>query len=453
MALQDIVSVQISLETAVVSQKGFGVPLFIGAHNRFSDRVRGYTSIKAVAEDFEATDDEYLAAQAAFSQNPSPAVVKIGRRVATTILTPENVADGTNYSISITVNDGDNIIATYTAGAADDAETVATSLVASINGNANVADHVAASVVGASESATVELVAKTVSDYFYIAGEQNLAITNTSTETAGDVLAAIRDDDDDFYFVTAHDHTEPFVLAMAAAVEAMSKIYFVSVAEEGAYSTLQDPAEDILGKLKDGNYFRTSGWYHHEADTKFPEMAFVSVAAPATPGTKVWGNNRVAGFGVSRGTDGKSLSYTERNNLNERNANWLVSVAGNVVTRTGKVAANEWIDIIRDRDFYEARLTEAFQAKFISSPKVSFTQSGINELRSVFNSTSDRLVSTAGRPNVLEENNPYVGYFPDAVDVPVVDKQNRVLNATFTAYLAGAIQVMKLEGGLTYQGQ
>jgi hypothetical protein len=208
---------------------------------------------------------------------------------------------------------------------------------------------------------------------------------------------------------------------------------------------------DTLGKLKESNYFRTSGWYHHEADAKFPETAFVAVASPSTPGTKVWANNRIAGFGASRNADGFKLTYTQRNNLFERNANWVETQLGVDITRPGKVAANEWIDTIRDRDFYEARLTEAYTSKFINSPKVPYTDSGINELRNIFNTVSDRLVTTPGSPNVLQENNPYTSNFPRSVDVPLADKQNRILRATFTAFLAGAIQLIELQGVLTFE--
>lgn len=453
MPLQDIVNVNISLETAAVSQAGFGTPLFISDDQRFLERVRGYTSLSAVSEDFEATDAAYIAASQAFAQTPSPSVVKIGRKGSTDAsLTPVGTIEGSTFSVTVTVNDGDSIVATYIGQVADDAEAVVTDLAADINGDVDVSAHVTASVNGTGASATLEISGNTGTDVYSLSSEDNLTIAYTSTEAAGDALAAIQAEDDDFYFVAASDHSEAFVLAMAAAVEANSKLYFVSVADAGSYATLADPATDILGKLKEFAYFRTSGWYHQAADTQFPEMAFISTVATATPGTKVWGNTRVGGVTPSANADtGTSLSYTERNNLNERNANWVVNVAGNNIQRTGKVAANEWIDVVRDRDFWEARLTEAFQQKFIAAPKIPYTDSGINELRSVFRSVSNQLVTTPTQPNVLQEVNPYTSNFPKAADVPVVDKQNRILRATFTGFLAGAIQIAELQGTLTYE--
>ncbi|MFC3227332.1 DUF3383 family protein [Marinibaculum pumilum] len=78
MPLRDIVDVFIDRQTTVVTRAGFGVPLFVGPTAAFTERVRAYQNIDAVADDFAATDPEYLMAEAAFSQQPSPRQVKIG---------------------------------------------------------------------------------------------------------------------------------------------------------------------------------------------------------------------------------------------------------------------------------------------------------------------------------------------------------------------------------------
>ncbi|HAV77035.1 MAG TPA: hypothetical protein DCX53_06750 [Anaerolineae bacterium] len=80
MPLRDIVDVFIDRQTRAVSRVGFGTPLFVGETQNFSERVRTYSSIDGVAEDFALTDPEYLMALAAFSQSPSPVRVKIGRK-------------------------------------------------------------------------------------------------------------------------------------------------------------------------------------------------------------------------------------------------------------------------------------------------------------------------------------------------------------------------------------
>ena len=444
MALQDIVNVSISLQTTSVSRAGFGTPIFIGAHRWFTERVRAYTSIEAAAEDLPDGSEELAAVTSAFSQDVAPSVVKVGRRdVDLLTYTPDAVtAVGQVYAITVVGTDSVAVNASFTTTTGSETATdIVTALTAALSGVVGV-------TVGG--TTTLTLAEATPGTPFAVTSFDRLTQAVTVTETAGEVLTAIEEIDNDFYFIAAHDHTEAFVLAMAVAVEARTKIYFVSTDEAGALTAPSEPATDILGKLAENNYFRTSGWFHQDADSTFPEMAFISVVAPFNPGTKVWANNRVAGVAASQDATGKKLTFTQRNNLNERNANWVEDVGGIDITRIGKVAANEWIDAIRNRDFLEARLTEGLQNLLINQPVIPYTDSGISTVRNTVTSVLNRSVSTATTPSILQENNPYITNFPRAADVPFAEKQLRELNASFTAFLAGAIQITNITGVLTF---
>lgn len=78
MGLDSIVNVQVSRQTQGVTQAGFGVPLILGPNAPFTDEIRAYTTIDAVAEDYETSDAEYVMAQKLFSQTPRPERIKIG---------------------------------------------------------------------------------------------------------------------------------------------------------------------------------------------------------------------------------------------------------------------------------------------------------------------------------------------------------------------------------------
>ncbi len=79
MALSDHVTLTITANTTTSPRAGFGIPLILSANASWPERVRTYTGIEGVAEDFASTSPEYLAAEAMFSQNPHPTTVKIGR--------------------------------------------------------------------------------------------------------------------------------------------------------------------------------------------------------------------------------------------------------------------------------------------------------------------------------------------------------------------------------------
>jgi len=69
------VEIVIKDQTRSLTQKGFGLPLIFGTTKDHPYTV--YTSLSAVAEDFQPTDPEHLAAQAIFRQSPNPGRVAI----------------------------------------------------------------------------------------------------------------------------------------------------------------------------------------------------------------------------------------------------------------------------------------------------------------------------------------------------------------------------------------
>jgi hypothetical protein len=452
MALQNIVNVSISLDTAPITQAGFGTPIFIGKHRWFPQRHRVYTSATAAAAELGADSDELKAVNAIFSQTPAPTSVMVGRRNGDALLTPTTPTDGMVFSVTVEDQDGNTLVASYTAESGDTAEDVVDAIKAAIDGDAEIGAATTTTKTGTGASTTLTIADADTSHQFGVGSLTNIAVSVASTETASAVIAAVEEETTDFYYVTAHDHTETFVLAMAAAIEARSKVYAVSIGTVGSIAALADPATDILGKLAAGEYFRTIGMFHQNADTSFPECAYVGVGAPRQPGKITWSHKRLAGVSVSaHPTTGKKLSASEKNALADRNANFVEDVGGVAITREGKVVAGEWIDVITSRDLLVARITEAYQSKFINTPKVPYTDSGINSLRGVLTTTLNRYISNESTPNILDEANPYTTNFPKAADVPFNDKANRVLNASFKCYLAGAIHVAFLDGSLTYQ--
>ena len=92
------VGVSITADTRTPSQQGFGIPCIAGFHTAFDERARIYDDIDGASTDFPVATypDFYNAISAAFSQNPRPAQVVVGR----TVLDDE-------MSIQITVNAAD----------------------------------------------------------------------------------------------------------------------------------------------------------------------------------------------------------------------------------------------------------------------------------------------------------------------------------------------------------
>jgi len=77
--IRDRVKVEILRDTSAVSRVSFGVPLFIGETD-ISVRAASYANLEEVADAYETTDPEYLAASAFFAQTPQPRQIVIGFR-------------------------------------------------------------------------------------------------------------------------------------------------------------------------------------------------------------------------------------------------------------------------------------------------------------------------------------------------------------------------------------
>lgn len=440
MAITDIANVDISLQSIGVTRQGFGTPLFIDAHRYFEERVRAYSSLSGVAEDFPTTSASYRAAQQFFSNTPAPRTIKLGRREATAVVAVGVVAEGNVFSV--TVNSGeDTVTASYTAESGDTAADVVAALKTAIDASAPINAATVTTVVGS----TLEISATATFSFSVVAGT-NTSLTFTTTETAADVMTAITEEDNDFYFVTSSDKTETFVLALAADIEARVKLYFVATSATASYGTLAVPAAsgDILGKLKDAAYNRTVGMYAHNASTDHPECYFVGYNAPFDAGSVVW-TNLVAALPVALSATGNVLTQTQQNNVDARNASFVRNEGGVNAIRGGKVASGEWIDNIRGRDNLQVDAKADITNLLLSQQggKLPYTNAGLNAVRSVLAGTLDRYVARGFiNPN-------YQISIPDVTQISAAKKQARLLDdITFRAELTGAIILVDVTGTL-----
>ena len=72
------INVQISRETRAPTQQEFGTLLFLNPVGSVVNRITGYTSLAAVAVDYDAADEPYKAAASYYGQSPSPISFKVG---------------------------------------------------------------------------------------------------------------------------------------------------------------------------------------------------------------------------------------------------------------------------------------------------------------------------------------------------------------------------------------
>lgn len=295
---------------------------------------------------------------------------------------------------------------------------------------------------------------------FYVA--EHLSTGTTTKETVGEALARIVASNDEWYVATYSSRVVVAQIAFAQAVAGLSspKLVCVGSAKAANYSPFTDgthSGDDLGGQLKDLNADRILSFYSSAAkdhtDYKvgdanpYPECAFVGYNLPFLAGQATWAFLKLNGVPTSTITSGaRKLSPTEISYLQAKNMNYMETIAGNTLSREGKVSSGEWIDIIRGIDAMDESITKALLTLLISQQgsKVPFTNAGMNQIKNVI---SNQLQVYVNRGFIV---NNFVVNVPDA-DYAGHDKPNRtVKDVSFEAQLQGAVHAIKVRGTVTY---
>lgn len=418
--ITDIVNVTVNVADTRISRAGFGVPLILDEFpsSIFSDRVREYTSLDSVADDFATTSKVYKAAAAIFSQSRVPARIKVGRKDA-------GDADITTALNTITDFDDDwyGLIATFKDKA--DIEEIA---------------------------AWVE----TQDKIFVASSEDSDVITNVDTDVASALKAA-------GYNRTAYQwHHEAGVDVTGASYTVTGGV--ATITEVGHGLKVGDPVtfsnssgasidgNNTVATVVDADNFTVETTAADEAGPAtvdyfarytFPEAAWVGYMLPSDPGSETWKFKQLTGISpVPR----DSLTPSEEADALGKYANLYTRIAGVGATHEGVMASGRYIDIQRGIDWLEARIGEAVVTRLLNEPKVPYSDAGGAVLEGEIAAIMDEGV----RRNVLGALLDDTGDFyritvPSVSSQSVADRQNRLFSGiTAEAQMAGAIHKLAI---------
>ena len=440
--LDRVANVQIALNTTGISAEGFSTLLIVGIHDIKPTAVLSYTSVDDMISDgFKADDALYLAAADAFAQTPRPSVVKIGRIAPQSyIITADEVEQGGTYSITVNSTNGARVYAFEpTEHTSVTPEAVLSGIAAKVT-----ADDTAAVTAEASASALT----LTVKDKPVTVKGTGLTVSIGGTQSIAEAMASITASDGDFYGVALTSRNQSDILAMADWTEAHEKIFGTAVSEVNAYNA--DATDDTLSKLKAGNYYRTFAFYHADADKDFPECAVMARCFAIEPGGETWALKKLAAVTVD------NLNETQYNAIKVKNGNTFERFRNVSITQNGKTAAGEWIDVIRFRDWLTEEIRLNVFNVLINNDKVPYTDGGIALIESQVRAALLKGQRRGGiaPTEYTDDGDTNLGFtvsVPRASEISANTKASRILeDVRFTARLAGAIHVVKVEGSLTY---
>lgn len=455
MNIDQIVKVDIALNTAGISKLGFNTIMVCGPHAKTLERVLAISDPDELLDlGFESTDPIYVAVNTAFSQTPAPSEVKVGRwqcdSIKVGLIDEDTVQQGVEYSVDINYYDAQKNVKTitgsYEAVAEDTASNVLTQISTAL-GTADTEKLFSCSVSGSE----VLIKASNSQTTFTVTPNERMKVT--LVEQADDIDVAknmqlISDADDDWYGVVCTDRSDDTVLAMAAWAEGQTKLYGVGLSGDNIKNP--ESKEDIASKLMAKNYMRSPWWYHADAN-EFVEVANMARCFSVNPGGETWANKQLSGVTTD------DLTQAEINAITAKNGNCFVAVRNISVTQNGKVAGGEWIDVIRFRDWLKEEMQTDLFSMLINRDKLPFTDQGIALVESTMNKVLALGQKRGGiAPTEYDddgkENLGYTISVPLASSISANNKAQRVLqDCKFTARLAGAIHAIEIYGNLTYE--
>lgn len=436
MSLSEHVSLTITQDTVGVARAGFGIPLILSMYAAFAERVRFYTALVDVADDFAVTTPEYLAARAMFSQSPKPEMIAIGRAAnkPTAVYTLNITAVRNSYTYSIDVV-GEGVTTTtveYTSDAsATDGEIVA-GLVAALN----LVTGKNFTAAGATSPFTVT--ANAAGEWFSLEvnpADIKVARTDADPGVATD-LTAIALENDSWYALCAPGwNSNAQILAIAAHIEAIRKIYIADCSDSESV-TLAVSGSDTLDDLKTAAYARTAAMYH-PSPADMAGAAWLGRVLPIDPGSDSWKYKTLAGVNPV------TLTATHRVNLRAKKANTYQTIAGLNITWEGTTADGDFIDVQRGLDWIDDDMTKSVYEALAGSDKIPYTNAGVAQIEGAVRGSLSRAVSMG----ILADDPEYTVTVPLVSAVSNADKALRLLpDVKFSATLAGAVHKVEIDG-------
>ena len=488
-AIDRFIDVQVTKETPRVAVAGFGIALVItdSALLTTTTRVKSFSTPTAVATFFGAASEEAKAADAFFYQDPflvnqpselifarfadaaTAAIIACGSSPLTTIATWAAITDG-EFSVDI---DGGAVELTsldFSAGPVTSLDDVASLIDTGLgaNGSCYYLDgrfHIYSATTGATSLITLlETVAAPagtdISGTGFLDGDVAKSATvpggsilsqGQALETFANGLLAIEAVNDTWYAMSAvkkfrdDDLTED----MADAIESRRKMFYITTND--VLTLTSGSTATFAYYVKNANYSR-SGYTYHDNATLYPDMSYLGKQLPKDIGSTNWAYQGLPGIaeGAAVNIDPVTLTSDQITNALGVNANLYTTTLGADYMYFGTMGGGrnadkdgEYIDIIRDIDFIQARLEEGLLEFILANDILPMTNAGIG-------STENQLISLLdlyGVKQGIAVEGSVVTSFPKRSEISTANRDDRLLpDGEFNFELQGAVNKIVVRG-------
>lgn len=458
MAYTKSVTATITNSTSTAGVSNLTNSIFISAHAFFKERVKGYSTMAEVNSDSAIPTDSnlYLAMQQAFSNDTFAVPVYAGRREVDTVTLTPTVASSTAYTVTLQAYNTLDGTSTeeYVISFTSDSDATAVEIVAGLDAAITTAGVPTTEITTDITTSDILVLAPAANRQIIVTGVSGCVQTFTSTEDAATCFSETTDENnEDYYFVTSESRDDTFVLELAQAVEATTgsypKQFRVSCSSADSIVTKPNSAVtgDLLQLIQDPELSRSSGEWHDQSDTIFPELSACVKVGSYDAGTVNWKFIQGTAPEAQHPIKDRSLTTTEQGYILDRNASVVSKELGLTFMHGGKNADGAYTDLLQITDWtrleMEARsLTAVINANNGGLP-ITMTSSDLEIIKDACQS-----VLTEGVDLKL-----FSGF--DEIVMPTsisfADQAARILdNVSFTAYFAAKVNFVIIDGNLTY---
>lgn len=437
-----IVNVTITKSTRTVSQAAFNIPCIFGNSGRV-EVPTAYTSSSDMLTinggPFMDSDPEYIEAESLMGQAIKPPQFLVAPN------TPSVAQIDTFQVGTLTVGHVykftmGTFVISYTSIEADTQQSILAALLTAIGTAYPENPPVTGAVTSTGASATLTLTAVTAGigvtytnidaslTHVVVAVNHSIA-TDIATAQAAAPLAS------PFYGVIVCSHAANDIIQVATYIETQLLVYVTATLDSGV---LSNDDGNVMAVLKGLSLDRTMIMYSAQANTQGPDGAWMGYMLPTTPGVGNWAMKTLAEI-----TPDDQLTPTQMSNIKGNNGNIYVTVGGNGCTLYGITPAGEYLDVTIFLDWLSSTIQSGIIAVETdpANLKIPYTNNGITQLETPVRSALQTGQNNQGLVPGWDV------FAPNANDVPVSDRDARVLNGLgFDADLAGAINQINIAG-------
>lgn len=433
-----ITDTSVVFDTLAVNQQGFGTLLILDQHNFTLNRISYFASLQEAANIFPATSKAYKALQAAFSVNPKPRMVAVGKVKANTTLLPDSPVVGDIFSVSINTTSGPEVVS-VTAPASPTVSGIGSALATAINANTHLQTIVSAASVGGLVTLTA-----VGSNVYAVTATTKLTVGQVPVnEVAADTMAAIMAESVDFTCIIETSRNQYYVQDLSAWVATTDYVMSYATSNSTSYSTeYSDTATDFPAILKRLGRPRNINCVYVQADQldSFPDARIFAARSRSQPGDVIYSNMTNLGIDVAKNATGGLLTKADFARLDARGLGYFEYVNGVVTFRRGRsqgAGSAAWADNTMIELFTKARVNEAVQNRFFNTNTAKLAgRAGFIQIASVIEDVLSRMTSKQGISRAFQEGSV-------SVTIPTDDeirdaRPGRIAVFSITAKLEGA---------------